>query len=108
MLPERLKNLRLERKLTQKQIADHLGISQQSYALWENGKRHPKNIQDIAEFFSVSPNYLLGRTDSKILDVFDDDLDVALDSFTAFNGKPMTSSDRQTIRDVLTEMFKDR
>ena len=42
MLPERLKNLRLESKLTQKQVAEHLGMSQQSYALWESGKRHPK------------------------------------------------------------------
>lgn len=108
MLPERLKKLRLERKLTQKQIADHLGISQQSYALWENGKRRPKKIQDIAEFFNVSPNYLLGRTNNKNPDSFDEDLNIALDSFKAFNGKPMTSSDRRTIRDMLIEMFRDR
>ena len=108
MLPERLKNLRLEHTLTQKQVADHLGMSQQSYALWESGKRHPKKVQEIAEFFNVSPDYLLGRTDSRSMDNMDKDLDIALDSFKAFNGKPMTGTDRDIIRDILTEMFKDR
>lgn len=108
MLPERLKNLRLEHTLTQKQVADHLGMSQQSYALWESGKRHPKKLQEIAEFFNVSPDYLLGRTDKKSIDSTDKDLDIALDSFKAFNGKPMTGTDRDTIREILTDMFKDR
>ncbi|HCN73953.1 helix-turn-helix domain-containing protein [Pseudolactococcus plantarum] len=108
MLPEKLKNLRLESNLTQKQVAEHLGISQQSYALWESGKRHPKKIQEIAEFFDVSPDYLLGRTDNKRTHNIDKDLDIALDSFKAFNGKPMTGTDRDTIRNILTEMFKDR
>ena len=108
MLPERLKNLRLESKLTQKQVAEHLGMSQQSYALWESGKRHPKKVQEIAEFFNVSPDYLLGRTDSRSIDNMDKDLDIALDSFKAFNGKPMTGTDRDAIRNILTEMFKDR
>lgn len=108
MLPERLKTLRLAAKLTQKQIAQHFGISQQSYALWENGKRNPKNIQNIANFFNVSTDYLLGHTDSKAPIKLDDDLDTALDSFKAFDGKAMTESDRETIRGILKEMFKDK
>ena len=38
MFPERLKTLRSEAKLTQKEIADKLNISQQAYANWEKGK----------------------------------------------------------------------
>lgn len=108
MLPERLKTLRLETKLTQKQVAQHFGISQQSYALWENGKRNPKHLQTIANFFNVSTDYLLGDTDIKTPARLDDDLDIALDSFKSFDGKTMTENDRETIRDVLKEMFKDK
>ncbi|MDN6818809.1 MAG: helix-turn-helix domain-containing protein, partial [Lactococcus sp.] len=50
MLPERLKTLRSEIKLTQKEVADKLNISQQSYAKWEKGITLPanKNLQKIS------------------------------------------------------------
>lgn len=42
----RLKELRKERKLPQVKVAESLGITQQSYARWENGKVTPtsKNL----------------------------------------------------------------
>ena len=100
MLPERLKSLRLETKLTQKEIAEKLGVSQQSYALWENGKRNPKNIQQLADFFSVSTDYLLGNTDEKKSSKFDD-LNTVLDSFTSFDGYPLSDEDREAVRELL-------
>lgn len=42
MLSDRLKILRLEAKLTQKEIATKLEVSQQSYSDWEKGKMKPK------------------------------------------------------------------
>ena len=40
-LPYRLKELRQQKNLTQAKVADSLGITQQSYARWENGKVTP-------------------------------------------------------------------
>lgn len=67
MLPERLKKLRLEKNLTQKQVAQSLKITQQAYGQWETGKLNPKKetIQMFADFFNVSVDYLLGNTDNK-------------------------------------------
>ena len=63
---ERLKELRISKKLTQVQLAKATHLSQAGIALWENGVRMP-NAQVViilADFFNVSTDYLLGRTDS--------------------------------------------
>ena len=68
--PERLKALRLEANLTQKDMADKFNISQQAYAKWELESANPtKNvITKLASFFNVSVDYLVGNTDQKISD----------------------------------------
>ncbi len=43
---ERLKEIRAEKKLSQKQVADKIGIAVSTYANWEQGRREP-NISDI-------------------------------------------------------------
>lgn len=71
--PQRLKQLRLEYKLTQQELANILDVSQNAVYNWENGKRQPRleQIRKISEFFSV-PLYellddLVNFCDSTIL-----------------------------------------
>lgn len=61
----RLRELREEKKRTQKEVADAIGGTQSNYAKWENGKIQPAAdmIVKLADFFGVSADYLLGRTD---------------------------------------------
>ena len=68
MFPARLESLRKDRKLTQKQIADMLGIARTTYSGYENGTREPDHeiLQKIADFFEVSIDYLLGRTNNPL------------------------------------------
>ena len=65
MFSERLKTLRKNASLTQTEIAKNLKISQQAYANYETGKRHPDQemLKKIADFFDVSVDYLLGRVE---------------------------------------------
>lgn len=65
MLGERLKKLRKERGLLQKDIAKMLNISTSAYGYYEQNKRDPdtKTLQLLADFYNVSVDYLLGRTD---------------------------------------------
>ena len=67
MFKKRLKQLRKEANLTQKEIASKLGISQPTYAQWELGRTKPKGetVEKFANFFNVSADYLLGNTDTK-------------------------------------------
>lgn len=64
---KRLKNLRKDRRLTQKQLGELLFIDDTSISKYENDKAMPENelLQRIADFFDVSIDYLLCRTDEK-------------------------------------------
>jgi len=62
ILGQRLKELRLEKGLTQKEIAEKLGLNSVTYLHYEKGQREPplSLLADMAAFFEVSVDYLLG------------------------------------------------
>jgi len=62
--PERLKELRLEAKLTQVEVSKYLNIRQSAYVNYEKGANMPlaANLKKLAELFNVSISYLLGET----------------------------------------------
>ena len=62
---ERLKELRDYNAIPQKEIASELGISQQHYSMYENGKRilNAEQIIKICKKYDISANYLLGLSD---------------------------------------------
>ncbi len=61
-LAERLKELRAEKGLTQKQLASELNINAVTYLHYEKGQREPPLalLADIAAYYDVSVDYLLG------------------------------------------------
>ena len=63
----RIRDLREDRDLTQKQIADYLCIRQNTYSQYETGHRQvPVDVLiALAEFYKTSTDYLLGLTDQK-------------------------------------------
>lgn len=62
---ETLKRLRLEKGLTQGDLAKYSGLKQSSIAMYETGKRNPKIdvLERLADFFNVDIDYLMGKTD---------------------------------------------
>ena len=64
---ERLKELRKERKISQKALGDLLGISDRNIRFYESGEHRPdfEGLLLLAEYFSVSIDYLVGRTDNR-------------------------------------------
>ena len=110
MFAERLKSLRKEQNLTQEKIAEKLNISRGSYAQWETERTQPssKSLETLANFFNVSTDYLLGNTDNKNSTKFEDDLEESLNTARAFSGKPISEHDREVMREILIEMFKDK
>ena len=63
----RLKDLREDRDLTQRQVAEHLHIKQNTYSQYENGQRQlPIDILiALSRFYKVSTDYILGLTDKE-------------------------------------------
>ena len=61
-LGERIKALRLEKSLTQKELGKYLDVSEMSVRCWEYGTKNPSMsaIVALAHLFGVSTDYLLG------------------------------------------------
>ena len=66
ILSKRLRDLTTKRNFTQKRVAEGSGIPPETYRRYANGKREPSAslIVALADFFNVSTDYLLGRTDN--------------------------------------------
>lgn len=66
---EIIKELRLEKNISQKKLADAIGVSQKAIDFWERGVNEPKAsyIVKLADYFEVSADYILGRNNSLVL-----------------------------------------
>jgi len=64
ILGSRLKEVR--GKQTQTEVADKIGISRARYSHYENGRSEPdyETLEKIANFFDVSVDWLMGRSDN--------------------------------------------
>ena len=71
MLNERIRQLRIERNMTEVQLARMLWVSKQIVANWENDNILPSiyMLLKLADYFSVSTDYLLCRDDKRYIDV---------------------------------------
>ena len=63
----RLQELRKEKKVPQKDLAERLGISVRAYHYYEEGKRYPdfQGLLTLADFYGVSLDYLVGRAEER-------------------------------------------
>ena len=71
MLNERIRELRTERNITQVALANELSVSKQSVSNWGNDNIQPSidMLIKIADFFSVSTDYLLGLDNKKYVEI---------------------------------------
>lgn len=63
----RLRALRKEKNMTQRQMGDLMGITERNYQRWESGEVNASGAALIflGDYFGVSTDYLLGRTDNR-------------------------------------------
>jgi len=92
----RLNDLLKEQKITQKELSEFIGVSKQSISFYVNGKRIPdiEILNRICEYFNVSADYLLGRTNVRSSNVEDQGIherlglsDRAIDMLEKYNKK---------------------
>ena len=64
---KRIRDLREDRDLTQAQVGAAINVPQRTYAYYESGQRmiSPNVLCALADFYGVSVDFLLGRTDER-------------------------------------------
>lgn len=62
---QRIRDLREDADLTQKQVGEAINVPQRTYAYYESGQRlvPPQVLCALADFYDVSVDYILGRAD---------------------------------------------
>lgn len=111
MVKNRMKELRIKKGLTLKELAKQLNnqgvsISSSSLIKYERGERTPRIeiLSEISKFYGVSTDYLLGRDginqieENKKGTSDEMSLDKALDSVMSYDGSPITDRDRETMK----------
>lgn len=120
MLGARLKKLRTSKKLTQKQLAEKINVTNVSISGYESGNRFPDTdtLKKIADYFEVSTDYLLGRSDSpqtgtalpELTSKDEQDIarklesilgDLDSESSLAFDGEPLDDVTRELVREQI-------
>ena len=97
---KRIRDLRKRKKLTMKQLGQVIGVAESTISLYESGKRQPDNdtLQKFADYFDVSVDYLLGRTDD--INQKTGEENITFDDFTyaMYNeSKELTDEDKQAL-----------
>ena len=78
MFDERLKLLRKKHGYTQVSLAETLGVSKGTVAMWETGKRTPdfETLIKLSDLFDVRTDYILGKSnDASSAKLLDDDIE---------------------------------
>ena len=102
---ERIKELAKARGITLGALEEKLGLSRNSIYTIKNKKPSAERLQLIADYFGVSTDYLLGRTDNPRIateaDQGPDDIDEIIANAMMFDGKPLTEDDKRAIRGII-------
>ena len=98
----RLKELRQEKKLSQKELAENIGVHYRTLQNWENGESQikPEKAQQLADYFRVSVGYLLGYSEYR-------ELEKALDKTIFSNYPDVETFLTQEIKELIGERTKD-
>lgn len=67
MIGKRIKLLRTEKEVTQKELADFLSLTPKMISFYEKGERFPPHdiISKLSDYFNVTTDYLLCKTDKR-------------------------------------------
>lgn len=66
-LYNKVKELCRDKNITQKQLAETIGINQNTIKTWEHKLPNSETLVKIADYFDITTDYLLGRSSNKLL-----------------------------------------
>ena len=114
---EKVRELAKKQGLSLNQVEEKLGYSKNTLYSLKRQKVSSERLQEIADYFNVSTDYLLGRTDNPVIAGDDEfaqangqiiDLRKAAANTMLFDGKPLNEDDIDFITSVLSAHFKSK
>ena len=104
---EKIKELCQKRGISINSLEETLGYSRNTIYSMKSKKPNAERLQEIADYFNVSTDYLLGRTDNPAIAGGShvnepDDIDKIIDRAMFFDGKPLTDDDRRALRGIIS------
>lgn len=107
---DRIKELAKKQGLSINSLEEKLGYSRNTIYNLKNSKPSTERISEIADYFNVSTDYLLGRTDnpnianSKEQFFFEGkevDIEELASTAMRYNGKPLSDEDKKAIQNII-------
>ena len=102
---DRIKELSKRRGKSPKQVALELGLGENLFYKWKTSSPTADKLQLVADYFNVSTDYLLGRTDDPNAGVTPENriltVEEALASVMSSDGKPLTDNDREILTEII-------
>lgn len=85
-----IKSLCNKKGITVSALGVELGLGKNSITRWDENKPSVDRVQKVADYFGVSVDYLLGRTDDPHPAISNDDVKNAIDEYVKSKGKQST------------------
>jgi transcriptional regulator with XRE-family HTH domain len=101
---ERIKKLAAQRNKNVKEIALILGFSENLFYKWKNSEPKARDLEKVADYFDVSVDYLLGRTQTPHANTTQPQqltVEEALASVMSSDGKPLSEHDREILAGII-------
>ena len=110
---DKILSLLTEKGIQQKTFAENIGVTKHTITDWKNGrsKSYMKYIDKIADFFDVSADYLLEKTDDKsplpkeAINIFDN---VDMNAFSRQLYEQLTKEERQKVQEYILFLISQR
>ncbi|WP_171379255.1 helix-turn-helix domain-containing protein [Enterococcus cecorum] len=108
-LYERIEELAKQQKISVFDLAIKLGLSRNSIYSWKNSSPKAETLEIVADYFGVSTDYLLGRTEQKNTHSdMNTKLERMMDNAMSYDGKPISDEDRPIIKGILKAYFDNK
>lgn len=98
---EKIKGLAKERKISVRELEKRLGYSNGYFGKWKTVSPNSDGLAKVADYFNVSVDYLLGRTENPSTSTSNDESETelrkALENVMSFDGEKLTENDKDAI-----------